>query len=294
MKQNSTIENRLAKYSAVAGIVVASSALNAQVQYVDVNPDQVVTNASGPFLLDLNADATPDMIFAVSVITGSFTSSSYNVLYTGNFPVVGGAFIAGASTWQSYPEVGMLNAGVTVDAAANWAGGSYGFMGYNVVFTIPPLSFTSTVTEGGWLGAGDKFIGMSFQAAGNTHYGWVRCNVAANGSTITIKDYAYQATPNCAINTGVQTGAACSTGIEDAELEAKVHVKNNFEFATVNVTPDLIGGTLRMTNIMGQEMVNQIINDVNTQVDFANLSSGVYMITAQFDGGQITKKIYVR
>ena len=57
MKNNSTpsIENRLKKYSALAGsIVAATGAANAQIVYTDVNPDSVVDQVDSVYMLDLN------------------------------------------------------------------------------------------------------------------------------------------------------------------------------------------------------------------------------------------------
>jgi len=294
-KTTTSIETKLGRYSAVAGALVAGTAVNAQVVYTDVNPD-VVVNVSTPYALDFNNDGTSDMTFAVSFLSGTFPYGSYTVDYAGNVALFAGSFVGNGSTAFSYPAAAALAAGVPVDNAAAWATGTsgVGIMGYDILLEITAIGFSTVQAGGDWLGVNDQFVGARFQAGGNTHYGWVRCSVAADAATITIKDYAFQATPNCAINTNAQTGAACSTGLEDVELENKVLIRNNFEFATVNVTPDLIGGKLVFTNMMGQEILSQVISDVNTQVDFNNMASGIYMLSAQFEDGQVTKKVYVR
>jgi hypothetical protein len=80
MKKNSTKElnkSRLANYSAVAGAVLATGAVNGQITYVDVNPDAVVNNSNSPYNLDMNNDANPDMIFEVQAVSQSGSYSSW-------------------------------------------------------------------------------------------------------------------------------------------------------------------------------------------------------------------------
>ena len=62
MKKKSTQlnESKLARYSAVAGTVLASGAVNAQIVYNDVNPDAVIDKNSGPYAIDFTNDANDD------------------------------------------------------------------------------------------------------------------------------------------------------------------------------------------------------------------------------------------
>jgi hypothetical protein len=56
---------------------------------------------------------------------------------------------------------------------------------------------------GDYLG-NEKFIGVQFEADGQKHYGWVRINVALDGKSMKIKDYAYHKMPNTSIDAGMK------------------------------------------------------------------------------------------
>ena len=49
---------------------------------------------------------------------------------------------------------------------------------------------------------------LSFLISGNTHYGWIRLDVNSTVDTVIIKDYAYEATPDAAIDAG-EMGFSC-------------------------------------------------------------------------------------
>lgn len=58
-------------------------------------------------------------------------------------------------------------------------------------------------------GQGDKLLGFRFRDEPisppvNIYYGWMRVNLSADLKTLTIKDYAYQKTPNTAIKAGAK------------------------------------------------------------------------------------------
>jgi hypothetical protein len=300
MNNKSTLESRLARYSAVAGAVITGTAVNAQVAHTDLSPD-VTVNSTIPYVLDFNGDATMDLAFGVSILTGTFTYASNPGTYNGPLAFIGlgsgNAMVGGMTTFSifssSVVDPTQLNSGDPINAAAQWQSGT-GILGYNVTLTIPAFSFSTTVTGGNWLGVNDKFIGARFMIGTNTHYGWARISVASDASTITVKEYAYQQDPNCAINAAAITGPACPMGLEDVALENKVTITNQLEQAAVNVTPDLIGGKIIITNMMGQVVNESRISNVNTMVSFGDLSTGIYNISAQFDGGVVTKKIYVK
>lgn len=41
-----------------------------------------------------------------------------------------------------------------------------------------------------------KFLGLRFDSAGTTYHGWARLSIPANGTSFTLKDYAYSSTPD--------------------------------------------------------------------------------------------------
>jgi hypothetical protein len=299
MKKNSTLDSRLAKYSAVAGAVVTTGAVNAQVMYTDVTPD-ATANVSTPYALDFNGDATTDLTFVVSNVSGTFSYAGYPGSYNGNIaaiiPVGTNEIVGGLTTLSlfssSVVDPVAMNAGDPIINTATTFNAGSGIFGYNVVIQLPAFSVTTTYQGGNWLGVNDKFVGAKFMAGANTHYGWVRISVAADATTITVKEYAYNAAPNGAITAGQTTSGG--TGLDEVSLENKVTFKNQFNQVSVNVTPDLIGGQIMITDMTGRKVADANINDVNTIIGFEGMATGVYNVVAQFDGGVITHKIYVR
>ena len=279
MKKITSInKSKLAGYTAVAGAIVAGGAANAQITYMDVNPDVTIDSLTSPYTIDFNNDATPDAGFEVAHIQDA---GSLSFTYAGAIAYAFGAVMTEADTIK----VSALDCGVAVSNTAFFGNGSNGILGYAALINgIQP--FTSTGTP--FLGATDKYMGVSFVAGANTHYGWVKLSVAANAETITVKEYAFNATPGAAINT-------CQTaGIENVSVEDKVSIKTTLNDATINVTPDLVGGSISMISMAGQVVKTIAISDVNTTISFEGIDSGIYSVTANFEAGSVNKRVYVK
>jgi hypothetical protein len=297
MSKNTTKTERnskLAKYSAVAGAVIATGAVNAQVQYTDVNPDVVIDKNTAPYQLDFNADATVDLTFAVTSAQGSGTymygyvpiSYTYQISYAGVSAGAGAQVMGLVSGSSSTFAAGALNSGDLISNAGLF--GSGGVLAVEGLITAAALGFTYPIEQGEFLGATDKFLGANFTVGPNTHYGWVRLTVAADASTITIKDYAY----NTQASTGINAGQMVN--LQNIPLDNKVSIKTQLDQAIVNVTPDLFGGEIAVIDMAGKEVKVVTINDVNTTVTYEGIEAGIYMLTARFEGGLISKKVYVR
>ena len=80
-----------------------------------------------------------------------------------------------------------LSVGTTIDAGGSWEafGDAY----------IDPFWGTTLFPNGA-----DTYLGAKFKIGANVHYGWVR--VLWVGSVLTVKDFAYETTPDMAINAG--------------------------------------------------------------------------------------------
>ncbi len=287
--------NKLANYSAMAGAVLVSGAVDAQISYTDVNPDAVVNGTNSPYNLDFNNDANPDVAFAVQAINTAGTYSYMGIPFTftlqGNNAAVqagSNALIVGSITGSSstFAPTMLINQDQISAAQQFGSAGTLGFAGFA---DIPALGYSNyPISQGMWLGATDKFLGVSFTNGADLHYGWVRLDVAADATTITIKDYAFNAQPNGSIFAGQMVG------LDGIAAEQKVTIKPQLDQATINVTPDLIGGEIAMIDMSGRDAKVVSISDVNTVVSFDNLETGVYMLTARFENESVTKKVYVR
>lgn len=287
--------NKLANYSAMAGAVLVSGTVDAQITYVDVNPDAVVNSTNSPYNLDFNNDSNADVVFGVQPVNSAGTYSYMGIPFTFTLNGSGAgvqaglnAGIVGSITGSSSTFVPtMLINQDQVSAAQQF--GSAGSLGFAGLVDVPALGYSNyPVTQGMWLGATDKFLGVRFTNGADLHYGWVRLDVAADATTITIKDYAFNAQPNGSIFAGQMVG------LDGIATDQKVTIKPQLEQATINVTPDLIGGTIAMIDMSGREAKVVNITDVNTILSYDNLETGVYVLTARFENEAITKKVYVK
>ncbi len=296
IKKNTINESKLARFSAVAGAVLASGAVNSQIVYTDVNPDVIIDTASGQYDLDFNSDAVVDIsmdVMAVINQTGTLNGISFTFNGTGAFatPAMGnGVLQLAGSGSSSTMVVAALNNGDMINAAAVFGGSSSGTMlGLEGLADVPAFSLSNyPVAQGAFLGVSDKFLGVKFMIGANTHYGWARMDVSAGADTIRVKDYAYNQ------NTDLPILAGMMVGLDDVAVDNKVTIKTTLNNATINVTPDLIGGRIALFNMAGQEVKVVTIKDINTEIPFEGVETGIYTITAQFDGGNVTKKVYVK
>jgi hypothetical protein len=291
-------EKKLASFTAVASAVIAGNSVDAQIVYTDVSPDVVIDTTLGTYAIDFNNDAAPDVQFNVLHVSGSGTYQAsvgtFTYTYSGTYaaagtPPGGGmqqALVPSGSSSTMTSAVVPLNNGDAINGLANF--GTSSGIGYDITFSIPAFGYSLPYIGGEFLGVTDKYLGVKFTAGATTHFGWVRLDVAADASTITIKDYAYNQFPDGEILAGQMVN------LDDIALDNKVTIKPTLNEAVVNVTPDLIGGSVNLYNMAGQIVTSVIIKEVNTKLSFNGIDTGIYTVVAQFESGQVNKKVYVK
>ncbi|MDX2362594.1 MAG: T9SS type A sorting domain-containing protein [Crocinitomicaceae bacterium] len=290
MSNSTNNKKNLGKYTAIAGAFLASGAVNAQIQYTDVDPDQVVDMNNSPFNLDMDGDAVNDVIFNVGVVSGSGTYGGglVNYFYSGNVASASapaGGVVGSVSSQASMYIASGLSSGSAINSSANFL--SFGILAGDIDVVLTGIySTTLNQTPGGFVGQTDKFLGVTFDISGSTHYGWIRLD--ATDTQITIKDYAY------VVNADVEILAGQTVGLDDVDISQKVSFKTLVDHAVINVTPDLIGGAITITDMQGREVSSTDIEDLNTTVDYSNVNSGIYMIAVQAKSGIVSKKVYIR
>ena len=294
MKENSTLEKKLLKYSALtAGAVAISAGANAQLGYTDINPDAVLINDTASVQINFDGDANADLGIVKQVgsftgTTGSSTSPGavYNVTYDAALAVTlpGNAVMTVSS---GSPAALALN--TVIDAAGAFAAADTGaFLGYLLNYSFPAYPGYSGTSQGGtWLGASNLYLGVRFMAGTNTHYGWVRMDYSADGVTLTVKDYAYNMVANGPILAG-----AMGLGIEvNSDELALVNFANNR--LDVNVI-DGTNGNLTVINMEGKVVYNGSLNNYTQSIDLSSMSAGLYVVNAEFTEGSFQQKIVVR
>lgn len=202
------LPNKIAKYSLMAG--AALSLLNSckkdddndnpNVEVTDVNPDISLTVPINDNLFqhfDLNGDGINDV--SLVLINDTYTYYGYNFAKNTSFlSCANGAKVLGQVQTLSfngytynYDVVTPLNAGNPISATQTaW-------------LDVANLGSTGNIFGDAGLFLGlDKYVGVRFQAAGNTHYAWIQLSLSTNGANVVVKKHAYHVTPNTTINAG--------------------------------------------------------------------------------------------
>lgn len=288
------IDKKLERYSAmVAGVVASAGAVDAQVVYTDLSPDvtlqAVSAGTTDEYALDFNADSAPDVMLRQGYNT--FTVyGGVDQWYAGVLPYVTSARIQGVTnttiiTGATLYLADALSNGNMIGASQTFFASAFGTMAAYTSF--PAYSFIAS--RGNWLGVTDRYIGVEFRIGGNAHYGWIRCDVAADATTITIKDFAYESATGTAIAAGDMGG----TSVEENDFDVEITNYNNNLMITatdVNIT----GGKINITNLAGQTVVSHDINSNQETINLEGMTSGIYMVTVNATEGVAVQKIYVR
>lgn len=88
----------------------------------------------------------------------------------------------------------------------------------------------------------------------------------------------------------------CPTGMsinENNELKFAVYPNPSNGVFTINVNSELVGATLKMTDISGRLIYSQSIGGLNTNFDMNQNAKGVYLVEINKDGKSATQKIII-
>jgi len=275
------LENKLKTYSALAtGVIAIGVNADAQVIYTDVNPD-ITQTTIGSYQLNLNNDTAVDFhIDRLTYVSGSnnidhviVDGANSNELLTNMQPI---------SSSSSYILAKALNTNNLIDSNETiWE--SFGFMNAQGIYSGNPVNL------GNWQGVTDKYLGLRFKIAGQWHYGWARLDVDATATSFTIKDYAYESTPNKKILAG-QTVAT----INENNLIDNISIYSNNKTLFVDLKDNNINdGTIKMYNMAGQEIKTCEINNANMQINVEDLANGIYVVNIYNNQSIVSKKINI-
>lgn len=194
---NPNLQKRLATYSAAANVAVLSGLVLSGVAHADpvrieVDPDFVLTTpglANG-FGIDFDQDGNNEF----RVVRSTFFGNSLYIDRSTNGGDQGMSAVA--SIYGPYNNRYAKALDMSIDigpSRTDILGGVPVFwLGYNATGNFP--------------GAGDKYAGVRFHLNGNMtdyYYGWILLNVATDSSSVTIKAYGYNDTPNAPVPTAV-------------------------------------------------------------------------------------------
>ena len=276
------LSKRLSQYGALSVAIAGVTNVNAQgIIYNDI-PDYSGYNPDPYYIIDLNSDTIGDLV----IVGSTFSLGLY--AYVGVVPYSSGlgSFLGSQAGSYVYPFA--LNSGDPISAGqSQWFGSNFGTMNF--------VSCFGGSGGSNWCGATDKYLGLRFKVLNGpgpgddqTFYGWARLDVSYNAFSWTIKDFAYNSTPDAPINAGQTT-----LGIDDKMFSEIKVVALNKSIGLYNLPETASYNVYSMT---GQEVLKGITDNRDYVIEAPSLSSGVYVLelTDTNSNGVIRKKVVLQ
>ena len=241
--------NPLKNFVTFCLLLFCNSSLFGQISYTDI-PD-ATPNVTYP--LDLNNDSIDDFIIQMGATDKIVCFPQNDNAYAGEF------------TGATYFPWALNTISFICDTLSSWYGpNNPGF-----------LAFSSS--SGNWLGQTDKYLALKLNVGTNTHYGWVRLNVVATATSFTVKDYAFESTPNACILTG-----QIPLDLAENSTENYLSIAPNpfHDMTSIQTSGDFSAGNLTIYDVFGKVLSNQIMSSDET-ITFSreHLPSGIYYVS---------------
>jgi hypothetical protein len=275
----SKLDKKLKTYSALAaGLTAIGGQAFGQIVYTNI-PDSTFSNDT--YYLDLNKDGIVDFeIYNYSYVSAS---SSYRANY---ISANGSNEILATNTFFSsynFPAAIALNSGENIEVNPGFWSTS------GILFGEGTYSGYSNKV-GKWQGAVDKYVGLKFKVDNNTHYGWARLDVANDGSSFTIKDFAYEMSPDKKIIAGMKV-----SGIEDTPNLENIFVYSAGKQVNINFSDMSTENTqIRIYSMSGQLITDKAVQQSHESIDLNEQQVGVYVVKVVSDSESITRKVMLK
>lgn len=248
---NINSSNKAARLWSLLFLLLLKNISFAQIVYTDI-PD---ATPSASYPLDLNNDNIEDFFIQYGGSSGTigvFCQPQNNNAYSGS--LVSGNYLPWA----------LSGTASICDTLSTW---------YN---SDNPGTMAWGSNLGNWVGQNNKYLALKLIVGANTYYGWARLDVDATSASFTIKDYAYQSTPNACIEAG-----QIVLGIPEISTQTFISVFPNPVISTTSIrtTGHLNNASLTIFNTFGQK-VNQVdhLSGQSHTVSLDHLPSGLYFI----------------
>lgn len=244
------------KHLYLTALFVFISLLNskAEIFYTDIEPDSVLrgssTNIWAMYVIDLDFDELPDFALAHFYPSDDlhyteFSCSSQNhrcemLVDENQKPLI-------------------LNYDDLIDSQQNtW---------------FDSQNFALLMRES-WVGTTDKYIGVRITKNSMLYYGWIRVDIASDELSCTIKDFAYETTPNKAIKAGEQNSVD-NREVQIADNQFNIYPNPAKNYIKIeNYNPDY---ALEIINTLGITVLKklQITDDI---LELSGIPAGIYFI----------------
>ncbi|SFU29564.1 Por secretion system C-terminal sorting domain-containing protein [Pustulibacterium marinum] len=253
------ISKKLLRYGAVTAALAGVTEASGQIMYTDVDPDE--GGAGVLYNLDMDNDNNSD--FQLRHLDVSFSGGTLNSVVVGpaadSMSNFSNSILASSNEGFVYPLV--LNGGDPI---------SSGVSGWN----NEELQYLNgeSCSVGNWCDETDKYLGLRFKIGTDVYYGWARLDVATNGESWVIKDYAYNTQPGEPLDAG-ETDP--TMGTEDL-LASTVKVVTDNKFIELYNLPSK--SAYKLYAISGKEVMMGQTSEENFVIPANGLSNGVYIV----------------
>ncbi len=205
-KKKGAFEKRLKAYSAVAaGTLLLAPSANAVVVYS--GPQNLPFTQGGPAVnVDLNNDGVNDFVFNGSTSSTFSYSSARIFIGLATSGGIGGqsCIFAYADNPANLPSNYLIQN--NLNPPYSWSSYSTGTLA-KTAWTYYSYNSSTTFTDGNFIGR-SGYIGVRFDSAVCTHYGWIQYDGTNSPATSgNIVDWAYEDTCNASIRAGATVGA---------------------------------------------------------------------------------------
>lgn len=287
---NSTLQKKLAAYSALATTAMFANQADAQVIYTDVDPDFIITEPADPpytdiLVMDINMDSSPE---------GTFAFSSF--LFDGSCYTAGSMsfyFINYASVLLNDTSAGVriLNEGEWINSSGNWNNDVFQqFMFSDFFNNTCDSDLEYPVIGGNWRQENEKYMGIRFyDAAADLHYGYIRLTVLidsvagdAEVELIKVYGYAWESSADTPIMAG--DGYQPDAIHDLAVMELQIWPNPTSELLYVDQIPP----GMQQARWLIHDLAGRLIRDTPLNgpvLSVADLQPGVYLLSLQ-DGDQ--------
>ncbi len=187
--------------SAAAGVaIMTASAAEAKIVYT-----QFTTSITTSYALDLNHDSVTDFN-----INRCFCLDHGSRLQVG-LSVPGNAVLqqAGVPGWAAD-----LAKGATIGPEQIFTSETSNYGG--VFMALDSAYGSNSFSNGPWIGAKNRFLGLKFLINGEAHYGWARLTVAKQIRRVVLTGFAYETIANKSL----QAGQTAEPAADEAKNEA--------------------------------------------------------------------------
>jgi len=188
-------EKMAAAYVTVASAVAGAALMSASTAEAKIVYTQKTVSITSSYAIDLNGDGISD--FTIDrcfncLPHGSrlqvLLSASGNEVLQGTFPGYAADLPRGAAIGPKQ----VFTSRTSNYGGVFMAGGS----AYGTAYSF---------SDGPWIGAKNRFLGLKFLINGQVHFGWARLTVAKGVARVVLTGFAYETIPNKSLQAGQTT-----------------------------------------------------------------------------------------